>query len=252
MVTKLVETKMEDGLVILMLNNPPNNLLNNEFLDSIHKNIINSESSGARALLFISKLKHFSAGADPEFLSRSRSNEDPMKLINIIENAKMPTVAAINGAALGGGFELAIGCDFIIAADTSKIGLVESSVGLMPLAGGVQRLVERIGMVRAKEMSMFGRRYDAKTLEKWGLINIVVPETQLNDSALSFAKQLASGPTIALKEIKRIANLSSKYGIKRADKEMKTSIKKVLNSSDAKAGISYLSDKNQNIIFKGK
>ena len=125
MVTKLVETKMEDGLVILMLNNPPNNLLNNEFLDSIHKNIINSESSGARALLFISKLKHFSAGADPEFLSRSRSNEDPMKLINIIENAKMPTVAAINGAALGGGFELAIGCDFIIAADTSKIGLVE-------------------------------------------------------------------------------------------------------------------------------
>ena len=252
MVTKLVETKMEDGLVILMLNNPPNNLLNNEFLDSIHKNIINSESSGARALLFISKLKHFSAGADPEFLSRSRSNEDPMKLINIIENAKMPTVVAINGAALGGGFELAIGCDFIIAADTAKIGLVESSVGLMPLAGGVQRLVERIGMVRAKEMSMFGRRYDAKTLEKWGLINIVVPETQLNDSALSFAKQLASGPTIALKEIKRIANLSSKYGIKRADKEMKTSIKKVLNSSDAKAGISYLSDKNQNIIFKGK
>ena len=252
MVTKLVETKMEDGLVILMLNNPPNNLLNNEFLDSIHKNIINSESSGARALLFISKLKHFSAGADPEFLSRSRSNEDPMKLINIIENAKMPTVAAINGAALGGGFELAIGCDFIIAADTAKIGLVESSVGLMPLAGGVQRLVERIGMVRAKEMSMFGRRYDAKTLEKWGLINIVVPETQLYDSALSFAKQLASGPTIALKEIKRIANLSSKYGITRADKEMKTSIKKVLNSSDAKAGISYLSDKNQNIIFKGK
>ena len=252
MVTKLVETKMEDGLVILMLNNPPNNLLNNEFLDNIHKNIINSESSGARALLFISKLKHFSAGADPEFLSRSRSNEDPMKLINIIENAKMPTVAAINGAALGGGFELAIGCDFIIAADTAKIGLVESSVGLMPLAGGVQRLVERIGMVRAKEMSMFGRRYDAKTLEKWGLINIVVPETQLYDSALSFAKQLASGPTIALKEIKRIANLSSKYGIKRADKEMKTSIKKVLNSSDAKAGISYLSDKNQNIIFKGK
>ena len=192
MVTKLVETKMEDGLVILMLNNPPNNLLNNEFLDSIHKNIINSESSGARALLFISKLKHFSAGADPEFLSRSRSNEDPMKLINIIENAKIPTVAAINGAALGGGFELAIGCDFIIAADTAKIGLVESSIGLMPLAGGVQRLVERIGMVRAKEMSMFGRRYDAKTLEKWGLINIVVPETQLYNSALSFAKQLAS------------------------------------------------------------
>lgn len=252
MVTKLVETKMEDGLVILMLNNPPNNLLNNEFLDSIHKNIINSESSGARALLFISKLKHFSAGADPEFLRRSRSNEDPMKLINIIENAKMPTVAAINGAALGGGFELAIGCDFIIAADTAKIGLVESSVGLMPLAGGVQRLVERIGMVRAKEMSMFGRRYDAKTLEKWGLINIVVPETQLYDSALSFAKQLASGPTIALKEIKRIANLSSKYGIKRADKEMENSINKVLSSSDAKAGISYLSDKNQNIIFKGK
>ena len=252
MVTKLVDNKMEDGLAILTLNNPPNNLLNNEFIDNINNNIVSSERAGARTILFISKLKHFSGGADPKFLGKSRFNKDPMKLINIIENAKIPTVAAINGATLGGGFELAIGCDFIIAADTSRIGLVEASVGLMPLAGGVQRLVERVGMARAKEMSMFGRRYDANTLEKWGIINIVVPEIQLHDSALSFAKQLASGPTIALKEIKRIANFSSKYGIKKADKEMETSIKKVLNSKDAKAGVSYLADKNQNIIFKGK
>ena len=68
---------------------------------------------------------------------------------------------------------------------------MEVSVGLMPLSGGVQRLVNRVGLARAKEITMFGRRYDAKTLETWGAINMVVPEIKLLDSAISFSKQLA-------------------------------------------------------------
>ena len=252
MKNKLIEIEKDDDLFVIALNNPPNNLLNDEFIDLINKSIINSEKSGARSLLIISKLKHFSAGADPKFLSKPSSRLDTMKLINIIEKAKIPTVAAINGAALGGGLEIALGCDLIVASDTARIGLVEVSVGLMPLAGGIQRLVDRVGLVRAKEICMFGRRYDAKTLEKWGVINLVVPEDQLHDSARSFAKQLSNGPTVALKEIKKIANISLQKGIIQADKEMKTSVKRVLKSSDAKSGISYLAGKNVNNIFKGK
>ena len=120
-----------------------------------------------------------------------------------------PCVAAIRGGALGGGFELALGCDFIIASDTARIGLVEVSVGLMPLSGGVQRLVNRVGLARAKEITMFGRRYDAKTLETWGAINMVVPDIKLLDSAISFSKQLANGPTTSFKEIKKIANITA-------------------------------------------
>ena len=173
-------------------------------------------------------------------------------LINIIEKIEIPTIAAIKGGTLGGGFELALGCDFIIAADTARIGLVEASIGLMPLAGGVQRLVNRVGLARAKEIAMFARRYDAKTLEKWGAINMVVPELQLLNSAISFSKQLSTGPTISFKEIKKIANITATNGIEIADKVMKKSIGKVLSSEDSKKGISYLDGKTKNINFKGK
>ena len=179
--------------------------------------------------------------------------ESPVPIIADIHfHYKRAIESAINGAALGGGLEIALGCDLIVASDTARIGLVEVSVGLMPLAGGIQRLVDRVGLARAKEICMFGRRYDAKTLEKWGVINLVVPEDQLHDSARSFAKQLSNGPTVALKEIKKIANISLQKGIIQADKEMKTSVKRVLKSSDAKSGISYLAGKNVNNIFKGK
>jgi enoyl-CoA hydratase/carnithine racemase len=129
---------------------------------------------------------------------------------------------------------------------------VEVSVGLMPLSGGVQRLVNRVGLARAKEITMFGRRYDAKTLETWGAINMVVPDIKLLDSAISFSKQLANGPTTSFKEIKKIANITALKGIKEADKYMKKSNNKVLTSEDAKKGISFLAGKLNTINFKGK
>ena len=249
---ELVLMSMDEKLAILKFNNPPNNLLNDQFLDSLEKQLLSAEKNGARAILITSKLKHFSAGADPKFLLKPKINNDPMRLINIIENIQIPTIAAIKGGALGGGFELALGCDFIIAADSARIGLVEASIGLMPLAGGIQRLVNRVGLVRAKEMTMFARRYDAKTLEKWGAINMVVSELELIGSAIAFSKQISTGPTVAFKEIKKIANISALNGIEVADKEMKKSIRKVLSSEDSKKGISYLAGKNQSINFKGK
>ena len=249
---ELVLMTMDDKLAILMLNNSPNNLINDQFLDSLENKLLSAEKNGARAILLTSKLKHFSAGADPKFLLKPKANNNPMRLINIIEKIEIPTIAAIKGGALGGGFELALGCDFIIAADTARIGLVEASVGLMPLAGGIQRLINRVGLARAKEITMFARRYDAKTLEKWGVINLVVSELELLNSAISFSKQLSTGPTIAFKEIKKIANISALNGIEVADKEMKKSIRKVLSSEDSKKGISYLAGNTQNINFKGK
>ena len=248
----LVIMSMKEQLAVLMLNNTPNNLLNDQFLDALEKQLSKSKKNGARAILISTKLKHFSAGADPKFLSISKSNSDPMRLINIIENIEIPLIAAIRGGALGGGFELALGCDFIIASDTARIGLVETSVGLIPLSGGVQRLVNRVGLARAKEMTMFGRRYDAKTLETWGAINMVVPDLKLLDTAISFSQQLANGPTIAFKEIKKIANITVQQGIKEADKYMKKSNQKVLGSNDARLGVSFLAGNSNNINFKGK
>ena len=101
-------------------------------------------------------------------------------------------------------------------------------------------------------MSMLGRRYDAETLEKWGVINLVVPEIQLSDAAVALAKQLANGPTVALREIKRISRIALGYGVKRADDEMKRSSEVVLNSSDARVGIEFLSRNSDQISFDGK
>ena len=244
---------MQDNLAIIYMNNPPNNLINNQFLDSLQKTINEAIKNNARAILITSKIKHFCAGADPNFFLKSSSKKkyDTTRLMRIVENIQIPTIAAIKGAALGGGFELALGCDFIIAADSSRIGLVEVSVGLIPLAGGIQKLINRIGSARTKEIAMFGRRFDAKTLEDWGAINIVVPEPNLFSTAISFSKQLSNGPTVALKEIKKIANNTVMYGSKKADIEMQTSIKNVLKTHDAKIGINYLAGKEKKINFKG-
>ena len=243
----------QDNLAIIYMNNPPNNLINNQFMDSLQKTINEAKKNNARAILIASNIKHFCAGADPDFFLKNSSKKkyDTMRLIRIIENIQIPTVAAIKGAALGGGFELALGCDFIIAADTSRIGLVEASIGLIPLSGGIQRLINRVGSARTKEIAMFGRRYDAKTLENWGAINMVVPELNLLDTAIAFSKQLSNGPTNALKEIKKIADNTVMYGSKKADIRIQKSIKNVLRSSDAKIGINFLAGKEKKIKFKG-
>ena len=243
----------QDNLAIIYMNNPPNNLINNQFMDSLQKTINEAKKNNSRAILIASNIKHFCAGADPDFFLKNSSKKkyDTMRLIRIIENIQIPTVAAIKGAALGGGFELALGCDFIIATDTSRIGLVEASIGLIPLSGGIQRLINRVGSARTKEIAMFGRRYDAKTLENWGAINMVVPELNLLDTAIAFSKQLSNGPTNALKEIKKIADNTVMYGSKKADISIQKSIKNVLRSSDAKIGINFLAGKEKKIKFKG-
>ena len=87
--------------------------------------------------------------------------------------------------------------DLIVAAQSAKIGSVEATVGLHPLMGGIQRLAQRAGATRAKEMAMLGRRYDAATLERWNIINCVVPDEELETATMVLAQELAHGPTLA-------------------------------------------------------
>ena len=251
--SSLVEIVEEGNLHILYLNNRPNNLLNPKFLDAIENAATNAQKKGARAILFLSRLKHFSGGADPTFFKDTPlEDRKPMRLIEIMEGISVPTAVGINGTAVGGGFEMALGCDLIIAANNASIGLVEVSVGLMPLSGGVQRVVQRAGLVRGKEIAMLGRRYDAKTLESWGVINLVVDDAKLHEAAIALGKQLANGPTIALVEIKKIANIAVRQGLESADCEMLSSIERVVTSADAKSGLQFLGQESDTVIFKGE
>ena len=104
----------------------------------------------------------------------------------------------MHGVCLGGGFELALACDYIVAAGSAKIGSVEVALGLHPLLGGIQRQVQRAGAMRAKEIAMLGRRYDATTLERWGLVNLVVADDDaLEEVTMTIAEEFAHGPTVA-------------------------------------------------------
>jgi enoyl-CoA hydratase/carnithine racemase len=118
---------------------------------------------------------------------------------------------------LGGGLELALTCDIAVAADTAFLGQVEVVVGLLPLLGGTQRIAQRAGVARAKEIAMLGRRHTAEAFERWGIINQVVAESELASASLNWARQLASGPTKVIKGVKMQANLEARGGIAAAD-----------------------------------
>jgi enoyl-CoA hydratase/carnithine racemase len=231
----------KDGAVgIVTLAKPPHNLIDDGLLTGMLKAYDAALEDNCRAIVLRSGQRHFCAGADINgFVSGGRRRDQAgfEKLLAALEDVPVPIVAAVHGAALGGGVELALTCDMIIAADTASFGMAESSLGLLPLLGGVQRVVQRVGPARAKEMAMFGRRHAPVALERWGLINLVVAEAELPAVSMSWAKQLAAGPTVALRGIKTLANLSARHGIQGADAKQTEVSNMMWASEDQKRGL---------------
>jgi enoyl-CoA hydratase/carnithine racemase len=133
--------------------------------------------------------------------------------------------------------ELALACVLIVAASTAQIGAVEVTIGLAPLLGGVQRLAERAGPARAREMAMLGRRYRPDVLERWGVVNLVVPDGELPAASLSLARQLAAGPTVALGAIKRLARIAATDGVRAADEALTGELAPMWASNDVRRGL---------------
>ncbi|BEU25599.1 enoyl-CoA hydratase/isomerase family protein [Paraburkholderia caribensis] len=245
----------KDGAVgVVTLAKPPHNLIDEELLNGLIGAYESAVSSGCRSILLRSGMRHFCAGADVNaFVGGKRRDQSSFEaVVGALENVRLPTVAAVHGAALGGGLELALTCDMIIAADTASFGMAEASLGLLPLLGGVQRIAQRVGPARAKELAMFARRHDPVTLERWGAINLVVPEGELPVVSMSWARQLAAGPTIALGGIKTLANLSVREGITGADKRQTEVNNLMWASEDQKRGLAaFAATGPGSAIFEG-
>jgi enoyl-CoA hydratase len=124
------------------------------------------------------------------------------RVMESFEDLAIPVIAAVNGFALGGGLELAMACDLIIASEKARFGQPEINLALIPGFGGTQRLPHRIGHVRARELIMTGDMIDAKTALEWRLVNQVVPPDQLMNAAQKLAQKLASKSAIALRQAK--------------------------------------------------
>lgn len=245
--TSAVTLETDGPLAILTMHHAPHNLLGPDLMNGVLDALRSAEQQGARAVLLKSGLRHFSAGADITLFEGAMDGAgqgglelSPIAFLHRLESFPLPVVAAVHGVCVGGGFELALACDFIIAARSAKIGSVEATIGLNPLMGAVQRQVQRAGALRAKEMSMLGRRYDAETVERWNLINRVVDDEHLEAAAHAVAMELAHGPTVAHRITKELARLAANEGVAAADAVMEEKQQALWTSDDLKIGIDSL------------
>ena len=201
----LVETK--DAVGLITLNRPEAlNALNKALMDELTLALDAFEADGSiRCIVLTGSQKAFAAGADiKEMQNKSYMDVYGEDFITAnwerVTRCRKPVVAAVAGFALGGGCELAMMCDFILCADNAKFGQPEIKLGVMPGAGGTQRLTRFIGKSKAMEMCLTGRMMDAAEAERSGLVSRVVPLAELLDEALKVAGQIAamSGPIVMM------------------------------------------------------
>ena len=251
--TVLLETRGD--IAIAWLNRPPANPLSPATirdLDEIWKSI----DGRARVLVLASSnIFTFSAGADiKEFAKMTPDAEGAAmlqsahELMRSLERSSTVTIAAVNSIALGGGCELAMACDFRIAAESATFGQPEIGLGIIPGFGGTQRLPRLVGEAKALEMNLTGEPIDAYEAHRLGLANQVVPDHELLDTALSWARKLARQAPIAVEEIKkRSHNADLDEGL-RIEAE---GFGIAFGSEDAREGISAFLQKRRP-DFKGK
>jgi enoyl-CoA hydratase/carnithine racemase len=162
-----------------------------------------------------------------------------------------PVIAAINGAAFGGGLELALACDFRIAAEGAPMGLVETRLGIIPGAGGTQRLARLIGVARAKELIVTGRRLDAAAARGWGIVSEVVPPAELEAAAQRLADELAGAAPLAVAQAK--AAIDGGVGLSLGEGLLleRRAYEVVLTSADRDEGLAAFAEK-RTPVFQGK
>ena len=226
-----------NGIAVLTLNRPESLNSVNTRMQAEMKEVWDDieQDKNIRVIIITGGEKCFSAGADireqfPPGVSRPSSRDQFKK----IEDFDRPSIAAVSGYCLGGGLELALCCDLRIASETAQFGLVELKVGVVPGAGGMQRLPRTIGITRAKEMLYLAERIDAQEAYRVGLVNKVVPVASLMDEAKKMANAMLDMPPHGIKIAKKCVNeglqmdLQSalKFDVDSAAKEMATPLAK--------------------------
>lgn len=247
----LVEYTTEGSVALLTLNRPPVNALNKELATDISAALTEASDPAIRALV-ITGNRHFAAGADiarfVDSFDVAGDEEIASELFDTViqlENMAKPTIAAITGYALGGGLELAMGADFRYMAEDAKVGQPEIMLGIIPGAGGTQRLPRIVGYQRAKEMNFSGRHVGAEEALAMGLADRVVPAEDLVATAMEDAAKWASGPTLGYASVKESMNEGWGKPILDALHVERRVFNNVFRTEDAKRGIRAFLDKEK-------
>lgn len=210
---------VDGGVASVVLNRPDvRNAIDKAMIDDLHAALDDLAARDDVNALILSGAggKAFAAGADIAQLRERKSREALLainaRLFQKLEDFPMPTIAAITGWCLGGGCELAMSCDLRIAGRSSKLGQPEVALGIIPAAGGTQRLPRLVGLGRAKEIVFTGRMVDAEEAARIGLVNHVVDDDQVLAKAHALAADIAKQGRMALRLAKVALNTSSRTG----------------------------------------
>ena len=205
----------EAGVALVTLNRPEaNNALNRDLSEAVINTFTDlAESDSVRAIVLTGSGRAFCAGVDlkaltdePELLSSGLGLGPSSPIVVALEQCRQPIIGAVNGAAVTGGFELALACDFLFASDQARFADTHARVGILPGWGLSQKLSRLIGINRAREMSLTGNFIDAHRAEAWGLVNRVCKPEQLVDEALASAAQMADSDPKAVFALKALMN----------------------------------------------
>jgi enoyl-CoA hydratase/3-hydroxyacyl-CoA dehydrogenase len=250
-----VKLETRGRVAIAWLDRPPANSISPEVVKALQKTWDAVVEGEVRALIVTSANPMlFCAGADIKaFTSLDESGgrellDEMHALLRAMEQSSVVTIAAVNGTALGGGNELAMACDFRIAAQSASFGQPEINLGIIPGFGGTQRLRGLIGEARALELNLVGDAIDSSEALELGLVNRVVPDHELFETALAWARKLADQAPLAVEQIKRVSAAGEREAGLEAEKQAFT---RVFGTEDAREGISAFLQKRAP-RFKGQ
>lgn len=251
----LVETRGKVGLVIL--NRPKAmNALNAELLQELVEAVLAFDAeAGIGAILITGNERAFAAGADIKAMSDATVTDMLMgsfvELFDGLRKVKKPVIAAVAGYALGGGCELAMSCDMIVAAENARFGQPEVTIGVIPGAGGTQRLTHAVGKAIAMEMVLNNRTLTAGEALLHGLVNRVVPNERYLDEALALAAELAERAPLAVRLGKEAVNKAYELSLSEGLEAERRNFYMLFASEDQKEGMQAFVEKRK-AEWKGK
>lgn len=239
-----------EGIIQIRLNRPERlNALGVDTVNALQRALDEAIARPARVLLIRGTGRAFCAGAD---LKERRDMDEAARIahnrainvaIDTLDAAPMPTIAVINGLALGGGCEMALACDLRVGAEGISIGLTEARIGAIPGAGGTQRLPRVVGAARALEMMLQGEPIDGKRAEQFGLLNAAVPEDRLDETVLRMARLMASRSPSGAATMKRVVYDGLETTLEEGLKIERAAVRDVFASADYAEGLAAFAAK---------
>lgn len=255
----LVTIERDGPMAVITLNSPPLNLFDQAMTTDLINALDQVHDDPPRGLLIRAEGEVVSGGVNvQEFKGLSEAEgtrlwESLLGLVDRVEGLPCPVVFAAHGLTLTAAFELSLACDLIVASESARFGLVEIVVGLTPSMGGPQRLAERAGSGRARQLVMTGGLFDAATLERWNVVNEVKPDEELDAYARKLTRRLANGPTLAHAMTKRILRAWRDEGMAGADRVTRRDAAALFETEDLKNAVdSFLEHGPGKATYEGR